>query len=358
MLRRPIATLCCLVAVSSHAARFETETVPTPKRLEADWNAYRALLKKGGSAEPCKGIAALAQSKCIPDDQGAPIVVSAPPTVLAQLQKWKFDQAAWLVDDQPELEGLSWLPESAVSDGQQLPALLKALAGRNFGCVDGLCLTVQPVFGSSTAVADAQAVCERAEKIASAPPQKCVAIAARMNSQYWYVAWSRSAPAGGGGRPDLRFFLYYAATAQVPRLAEAMVGALQAPPWDLQIDRRTNALIAGSDRRPSRIAPRIREYLTIRADFLDDRFLAEQRTIVKFSRVELSTTLYTNELNTTAPEDWHMPTPEIEQRYLRSLHSTMKQLLDRQCAAPRWVDDFKVACGLPADLQLPAEGWP
>lgn len=74
-------------------------------------------------------------------------------------------------------------------------------------------------------------------------------------------------------------------------------------PLLLKVKYQDQSILAVSPRRTSLIDPRYRERLTVRSDWMEDGFFSQQIGVLKFVRATISTTVYVNRLNTSAPED-------------------------------------------------------
>jgi hypothetical protein len=112
----------------------------------------------------------------------------------------------------------------------------------------------------------------------------------------------------------------------------------------LSIKNRNSTTLAVSPRRTSVVNADYREMLTVRLDWNEDAFFARDYGRLKLGQITVSTTLYVNRLNTSDPEDWHLPTPEQQQTYNDALLQAMKQAVSRRCTSPAWLDSFTVAC--------------
>jgi len=104
-------------------------------------------------------------------------------------------------------------------------------------------------------------------------------------------------------------------------------------------------LTAISDRRESRIlSGHFREWITVRADL---RVQHVQNRNDSFT-ISISTNLLVNRRPTAEEREWHMPSTDQNQQFLRAILNSMKSSLKILCPAGQWSDSRTLNCGIPA----------
>jgi hypothetical protein len=208
--------------------------------------------------------------------------------------------------------------------------------------------------------ARATVVCRTPQDAARAPPYSCQPVAAVVGGQVYLRALVHLEAEGGAGQPDFSLFVIAPAGSDLTPVLARLSEALARQPWQLSVRRLKDGLLAYCDRRPSPLDRGYRETLTVRLDWEDGDFLQREIGQLRFAEVVVSTTIYTNRLNTSSPLDWHLPTPEQEQTYLRTLAASLRGAMASGCggSAPKWLDSATLSCGVKVQAAVNAPRAP
>jgi hypothetical protein len=334
-----LSTAC----MSAYATRYEMP-LPSSQEAQASLSQYRLLLRSHPDrkqAKRCQVAPKARDSRCLPMAASdahttavGDLVVTAPPTLARLALQWDYDDYGF----DGLLVGLTWLPEDLVLEPRGLAGQLARMSAKPYGCIENQCLSIEQVFDPHLPGRLSYALCKRRSNNIVGPPEHCVQMATYIDGRWWYRAWQGHYALGGGGRTD---FIYYMDShkGEAGQLRRILTDVLAAPPWILRDDGDGNVLQASADRRASPIVPPLRENLTIRISF--NHYNTDTQNSVSFA---VATTFYVNELNTSAQEDWHLPKPEVEQRYLEALRQAIRTAMLKNCPSPVWHDSRRLEC--------------
>jgi hypothetical protein len=202
-------------------------------------------------------------------------------------------------------------------------------------------------FSNQVNHANVVSLCEVDRDASDSTPRFCFPVATRINDEVWIRASLAKIPEGGAAQPDFTILIFLHATIDGVGMDGAVQQMLKDEPWVLSVAKRQSGLRAVSDRRTSPIVPRLRELTTVLVDVVNDKMFNQKLGFVPFLKFEFYTTLYVNDLNTSQPEDWHLPTPEVEQQYIRALRKSARTAVESACKEKYWIDDSNLTCGIP-----------
>lgn len=241
-----------------------------------------------------------------------------------------------------------WVPPSQVAGGATaLKSWQAALEQRRvFGCDGSECLTIRELFVSDNFSGSILGVCRTPQSATydSGAPS-CMPLVLVQNAKVWIRAFLTVLPIGGEGETHFRIFAP-PGTNMLP-IIDAFVKQLTGAPWDLKARRRDFDVTASGPRRLSKVVTGWRERLSIYLNGYEGEQDNEHGRAATLS-FELATVLYVNRQNTTRPNDWHMPPPEVDGLYQERLLISLKSAMAAACRAGRWWDSETFLCNLPA----------
>lgn len=290
------------------------------------------------------------KGRCYKIDQ--PKVFAAPYPAVAPSAKTALttDDFGWFLTKDPELEGTSWVPAKSVKDGTALFTEWSRLAEnpQPFGCTDSDCMVFARSFWRKGG--DNQktiSLCTVGRKLDGGPPSFCSPIASTVGGALWIRAKVALIPAGGEGKPDFTLTFVLDKKVDAKAIVKSVQQLLSDKPWQFLTELLPAGIRAIGGRRVSPIVATLRESASVRVDVVDAVFHDRKLGNLPFVKLQFSTMLYINDVNTTRPEDWHLPTPEVQQVYVTHLLGSVKTGVVASCPDPHWVDDYNATCGIP-----------
>lgn len=255
----------------------------------------------------------------------------------------------------PKLPGLGneitwgWVPIDQVNQGKQKLTQWRemALSGAVFDCEDLIChVLVEGVNEKQDSTEITYAVC-RVDRVGDVigAPRWCEQMAIILGEEIWLHAIIGSySVAYAMGRPDFSLrILPISPSHALPTMkvvAKAIDGAFRDPPLALESQSLgDNAIIAAASFRVSPVLEGWREIVTIRVD-LREAYWNGPGAI----GVIISTTLYVNRQNTSAPRDWSLPTRQQEVLYLAQIRRQIRGAVASLCKKAEWMNQEDVLC--------------
>lgn len=275
-----------------------------------------------------------------------PAAVSA--TARASLRDEYLDLL--LQRDSPLVDQVGWAPAAQVRNAHALLADYeqRARSHASFGCRGGECIAIVELLTNERETGARVLGACRIIRIQGrvGPPEFCEAISLQLGADLWLKAIVADIPEGGQGQPDFAINAIGPPNANFAASRDAIRQAITSSPIQLTVQGAPFGLLGVSDRRTSIVDRDFREMLTVRIDWIEADMFSVQFGRLRLAKAMVSTTIYVNRLNTSDAEDWHLPSPEQEQRYRQMLTTAVKSALLSRCTTPTWLDSFTVTCGL------------
>jgi hypothetical protein len=194
------------------------------------------------------------------------------------------------------------------------------------------------------------------------PPEHCIPVAVEGSTNAWIFAkvgillnlsaslgrvdFSLHLFPGRTDTPDVPDPVHISTRIKDDSLFAALQSALHDPPLQLTTASedfisegrgRVFKILGTADFRRSPVLPDFRERVTIRVDTL------EEHDTGNFT-MEVSTTLYLSNLNSTDYLQWTLPSPQQEATYLDKVRDRLRSALASLCSKPSWKDDYTLDC--------------
>jgi hypothetical protein len=275
---------------------------------------------------------------CVTLQNGQEIFLPPLPPLIAPDLQMALPSELWY-------EGTVWVPTQYVErGGEGIRVWVAALEkGVRFACEGDQCLVVRRLFVRSSSD-EILGACRTPVIGSYAGAGGCYPLVLRSGGAIWVRAYLYSNPMGGMGNTHVRIFA--PPRTDMTPVTTAILNALSLPPWQMKVQRRRFSVTGVGIRRVSPIASIWRELLSVHIDGWTTEQANNNGQAVALN-FELSTLLYVNRQNTTRPDDWQMPPPEIEEAYKSRLLNTLRTAVAGSCRSGRWWDQLTFVCNLP-----------